>query len=89
MEVDMHIRDHMTLEKLEALEKQEPDAYLAKRIRTIILSIKGFTASDIELALGVPYRTVQVWVELYNKEGRQIFKERGGGDRRETLTEEQ
>jgi transposase len=68
MEVDMNIRDHMTLEQLEALEKQEPNAYLAKRIRTIILSINGFTASDIERALGVPYRTIHVWVELYNKE---------------------
>jgi transposase len=85
----MNVRDHMTLEKLEALEKREPDAYLAKRIRTIILSIKGYTASDVERALGVPYRTVQVWVELYNKEGSIIFKERRGGDHRETFTAEQ
>jgi hypothetical protein len=28
-------------------------------------------------------------VELFNKEGSKIFKERRGGDRRETLTEEQ
>lgn len=85
----MYIRDHMTLEKLEKLEKKESEAHLAKRIRTIILSINGFTALDIERALGVPYRTVQVWVELYNKEGSKIFQEHRGGDRRETLTEEQ
>jgi len=36
----MNVRDHMTLEKLEALEKKEPDAYLAKRIRTIICPLK-------------------------------------------------
>ena len=88
-EVDMNIRDHMVLEKLEALEKQEPDAYLAKRIRTIILAIKGFTVGDIVLSLGVPSRTVQSWVECYNKDGSKMFKERRGGDRRETLTEEQ
>jgi transposase len=85
----MHIQAHMTLEKLAALEKQERDAYLAKRIRTIILAINGFTVGDIVLSLGVPYRTVQSWVECYNKDGSKMFKERRGGDRRETLTEEQ
>jgi transposase len=89
MEFDMNVRDHMALEKLQALEKKETDAHLAKRIRIIILSIQGFTALDVERALGVPYRTVQVWVELYNKKGSKIFQERRGGDRRETLTEEQ
>jgi transposase len=85
----MNVRDHMTLEKLEALEKKEPDAYLAKRIRTIILSIKGFTVGDIVLSLGVPYRTVQSWVEYYNKNGSKMFKEHRGGGKREALTEEQ
>jgi len=85
----MHIQAHMTLEKLVALEKQERDAYLSKRIRAIILAINGFTVGDIVLSLGVPYRTVQSWVECYNKDGSKMFKERRGGDRRETLTEEQ
>lgn len=85
----MNVRDHMTLEKLQELDKKESNAYISKRIRMIILSINGFTASDIELSLGVPYRTVQLWVELYNKEGSNIFKERRGGDRMGTLSEEQ
>ena len=84
----MHIQAHMTLEKLEALEKQERDAYLAKRIRTIILAINVFTVGDIVLSLGVPSRTVQSWVECYNKHGGKMFKERRGGDRRESLTED-
>ncbi|MGA2061341.1 MAG: helix-turn-helix domain-containing protein, partial [Thermoguttaceae bacterium] len=62
----MHIQAHLTLEKLEALEKKERDAYLAKRIRTIILAINGFTVGDIVLSLGVPSRTIQSWVECYN-----------------------
>jgi hypothetical protein len=44
----MHVQAHMTSEKLEALEKQERDAYLAKRIRMIILTINGFTVGDFE-----------------------------------------
>jgi len=39
--------------------------------------------------LGVPYRTVQSWVEYYNKNGSKMFKEHRGGGKREALTEEQ
>jgi transposase len=85
----MEVRDHRTLESLQLMEKQERNAQRAKRLRTIILAMQGLTASDIELSLGVPYRTVQSWVECYNKEGLKGLEDGRGGDRRTAITAEQ
>jgi transposase len=88
-EVAMEIRDHLTLEALLRLEKKEPQARRAKRLRIIILAIQGFTAPAIALSLGLSRRAVQEWVERFNREGLQGLCDRRGGRRRETLSEEQ
>ena len=85
----MKVRDHLTLETLQRLEKKEPDASQAKRLRIIILAIQGFTAPAIALTLGMSRRAIQKRVERFNREGLQGLNEGRGGYRQETLTEEQ
>ena len=85
----MEVRDHMTLETLLRLEKKESNASQAKRLRIIILAIQGFTAPAIALTLGMSRRAVQERVERFNRKGLQGLNDGRGGNRRETLTEEQ
>ncbi|HEY4759339.1 MAG TPA: IS630 family transposase [Thermoguttaceae bacterium] len=85
----MEVRDHLTLEALLRLEKKEPNARRAKRLRIIILAIQGFTAPGIALSLGLSRRAVQEWVERFNREGLQGLCDRRGGSRRVTLSVEQ
>lgn len=85
----MEVRDHMTLETLLRLEKKESNASQAKRLRIIILAIQGFTAPAIGLTLGMSRRAVQERVERFNRKGLQGLNDGRGGNRRETLTEEQ
>jgi transposase len=85
----MEVRDHMTLETLQRLERKESNASQAKRLRIIILAIQGFTAPAIALTLGMSRRAVQKRVERFNREGLQGLSEGRGGYRQETLTEEQ
>ena len=54
----MKVRDHLSLETLQLLEKNETDPRQARRLRIIILGITGFTAPAIALSLGMPRRAV-------------------------------
>ena len=85
----MEVRDHMTLETLERLEKKEPDPHKAKRLRIVILAIQGWTAPSIAMAQGMSRRAVQEWVERFNRQGLQGLHDGRGGNRRKTLTEEE
>lgn len=85
----MEVRDHATLETLQELEKKETDAWLSKRLRIIILAIKGFTAPSIAMTFDLSRRDVQWWVERYNREGLHGLVDRRGGDRCQSLTDEQ
>ena len=85
----MEVQDHATLETLRWLEKKETDVQHAKRLRIIILAIKGFTAPSISLTLDISQRTVQEWVERYNRKGLQGLVDHRGGNRRNSLTEEE
>jgi transposase len=85
----MEVRDHATLETLQRLEKKEADAWCAKRLRIIILAIKGLTAPSIAMILDLSRRDVQLWVERYNREGLHGLEDKRGGDRRHSLTEEE
>jgi len=83
------VKDHMTLEKLKKLERSQSDAALAKRFRIIVLAIQGWTATEIEMAVGLARRTVQLWVERYNEEGAKGLFDREGRGRPRQLTAEQ
>jgi transposase len=85
----MNVRDHVTLETLQLLEKKATDPRYAKRLRIVILAITGFTAPAIALSVGLCRRAVQEWVERFNREGLNGLKDRRGGNRRKTLTAEQ
>ena len=85
----MEVRDHATLETLRRLEKRETDVEHAKRLRIIILAIQGFTAPSISLTLDFSRRAVQEWVERYNQNGLQGLVDHRGGDRRQSLPEEE
>ena len=85
----MEVRDHAMLETLRRLEKKEKDARRAKRLRIIILAVQGFTAPSIALTLDLSRRDVQLWVERYNREGLQGLEDRRGGNRRDSLTDEE
>jgi transposase len=85
----MEVRDHLTLEALMCLEKNEPQARRAKRLRIIILAIQGFTAPGIALSLGLSRRAVQEWVARFNREGLRGLDDRRGGFQLSTLSAEQ
>lgn len=85
----MFVKDHLSLEKLKKLERSQSDAALAKRFRIILLAIQGWTATDIERAVGLARRTVQLWVGRYNEEGVDGLFDREGRGRRPPLTGEQ
>lgn len=73
----MHVEDHHTLEELERLERGEKHVQKAKRIRIVILAIKGYTAPAIAMSVGLSRRVCQRWVYRYNE-----FKLDGLEDRR-------
>lgn len=85
----MEVRDHATLETLRCLERKETDVQYAKRLRIIILAIRGFTAPSISLTLDICERAVQEWVARYNRSGLQGLVDHRGGSRRDSLTEEE
>jgi len=85
----MFVKDHRTLDELKKLERKQTDAALAKRFRIIILAIQGWGANDIEMAVGLARRTVQLWVERYNEKGVDGLMDREGRGRSPALTPEQ
>jgi len=85
----VEVKDHLTLEKLKKLERQQKDAGLAKRFRIVVLAIEGWGAVDIAMAVGLSRRACQMWVQRYNEHGLDGLLDREGRGRRPTLTPEQ
>jgi len=85
----MHVESHLSLEQLERLERDEPDAAKAKRLRIIILALKGYTAPSISMSLGPSRRICQRWVRRYNESGLAGLEDRRGQEPRPLLTPEQ
>lgn len=65
----MRVREHVSLAELEQREREETDAWRAKRLRIIILALRGFTAPAIALSLGLSRRICQRWVRRFNEQG--------------------
>ncbi|MDQ3331596.1 MAG: hypothetical protein M3552_13235 [Planctomycetota bacterium] len=52
----MKVAGHVSLAELERLERSERDAAKGKRLRIVILAIKGDTAPAIAMSLGLSRR---------------------------------
>ena len=52
-------------QQLQQWADQEPRADLAKRLRTIVLAKRAFTAPEIATCTGFSRRVVQTWVARY------------------------
>jgi transposase len=85
----MKVKLHLSLEELERVEREEPDAAQAKRLRMVILAMKGYTAPAIAMSLGPTRRICQRWVRRYNEFGLAGLDDRRGGRPRRPLSPEQ
>ena len=85
----MHVEDHLPLSELGRLEQREKDAAKAKRLRIVILAIKGYTAPAIAMSLGPSRRICQRWVRRYNGFGLAGLDDRRGREPRSPLRPEQ
>ncbi len=76
----MEVKDHLSFERLQQLEREEKCAGRAKRLRIVVLAIQGWTAPAIGMAVGLSRRVCQQWVYRPNHyksdpEAQQAFKE--------------
>lgn len=85
----IEVKFHHVLATLEQKEREEKDAARSKRLRIIILALKGFTAPAIALSIGLSRRICQRWVARYNSEGLKGLEDRRGGSVSSPLTPEQ
>lgn len=85
----MNVRDHLSLEQLERIDREEKNADVFKRLRIIILAIHGWTAPAVAMSVGLSRRVCQKWVERYNEFGLEGLEDRRGREERLPLTIEQ
>jgi transposase len=85
----MRVSLRVSLEDLEKRERQETNAKLAKRLRIVILAIRGYTAPAVAMSLGLSRRIVQRWVRRFNEEGIPGLEDQRGNQRGNALTAEQ
>jgi transposase len=74
---------------LQQLAEREQRADRAKRLRTVLLAIQGFTAPEIATCTGFSRRSVQEWVARYNGAGLTGLETAAGRGRKPPLTPEQ
>ena len=65
----MNVKSHHTIEELRSLYRFEKDAKLAQRIHGVYLASKGLTCPEIMAITAAARRTIQQWVQKYNKQG--------------------
>jgi len=85
----MQVHDWVTLETLELIERRECNARRAKRLRIVILAMRGWTAPAIAMSVGFSRRVCQRWVERFNKFGLEGLEDQRHSGRKATLTSEQ
>jgi len=85
----MRVASYHSEQDLQRLADQEPRADLAKRLRTVLLAQQGFTAPEIATCTGFSRRSVQIWVERYNREGLTGLRTQPGRGRKPPLSPEQ
>jgi transposase len=85
----MHVSDRLSLDQLESLAAQEADKNRFRRLRAVILALRGRTAPQIAEALGGGRRTVQQWIARYNAEGIDGLNDKPGRGRPCRLSDDQ
>lgn len=85
----MEVRDHVSLDTLERIERKETDVRRSKRLRIIILAMRGFTAPAIAMSIGLSRRICQRWVERFNRLGLAGLEDQRSTGRSPTLTPEE
>ena len=85
----MEVREHVSLEMLERIERKETDVRQSKRLRIIILAMRGFTAPAIAMSIGLSRRICQRWVQRFNRWGLAGLEDQRSTGRSPTLTPEQ
>jgi len=82
----MDVAAHRTEQQLQLLLDRELRADQAKRLRTVLLAMRGLTAPEIATCTGFSRRSVQEWVLRYNREGLSGLHTRPGRGRKPPLT---
>jgi transposase len=82
----MHVETHHSTKELQRLMRQQKDRRQHLRLKMIIQAQQGCTAPEIAAALNVCRRTVQFWVQCYNKEGLEGLRERRQGGNQSKLS---
>jgi transposase len=85
----MYVAAHHTEQHIQRLADQEPRADLAKRLRTITLAKRGYTAPEVATCTGFSRRVVQTWVARYNRAGLAGLETKPGRGRKPPLTPEE
>lgn len=85
----MDVAAYHTEQQLQRLVEREVWADRSKRLRTVLLAKRGFTAPEIATCTGFSRRTVQEWVARYNAEGLAGLETKAGRGRKPPLTREQ
>ncbi len=87
----MYVANHLSSEQLKRIAKHQSQAKLLLRLQGVILAKAGHTAPEIAKILSVTYRTVQYWIQRYNRRGLDglIDLRRGGNQRKLTDLQEQ
>ncbi len=57
----MEVKDHLPLVELERLERRETNVQRAKRLRIVILALRGFTVPAVAMCVGL----AAAWREDY------------------------
>ena len=85
----MRVAAHHTEQQLQRLAEREARSDRAKRLRTVLLAKQSFTAPEIATCTGFSRRSVQKWVERYNREGLSGLDTPPGRGRKPPLSPEQ
>jgi transposase len=85
----MEVKPRLALDELKRLERAVKDAGQAKRLRTVILAMEGWTAPAIAMAVGLSRRVCQQWVYRFNAQGLAGLEDQRGRRPASPLTPEQ
>ena len=87
----MYVANHQSSGQLKLIAKQQSQAKLLLRLQAVVLAQAGHTAPEIARILSVTYRTVQYWIQRYNRHGLDGLRDlrRGGNQRKLTDQQEQ
>ena len=65
----MYVRDHLSVEQWEQIERWESNALRTKRLRIVILAMRGYTAPAVAMSVELLRRVCQQWVQRFNEFG--------------------